>query len=49
MQKNTMEGGMMMWMLFAMDGKRHEGKWVVVERNALKWVKGNNAPPKGSS
>jgi hypothetical protein len=37
----------MMWLSFAMDGNRQDGKWPIVERNTLKWVKTNNAPPKG--
>jgi hypothetical protein len=45
---DTIKGGPMMWVSFAMDGNRQEGKWLVVEHKALKWVKANNAPPKGS-
>jgi len=37
-----------MWMLSAMDGNRQEGKWLVIEHNALRWVKANNASPKRS-
>jgi len=36
----------MMWMSFAMDGNKQEGKWITLEHKALKWVKTNNAPPK---
>jgi hypothetical protein len=28
-----------------MDGNRQEGKWLVIERKALKWAKANSAPP----
>jgi hypothetical protein len=35
----------MMWMSSTMDGNRKEGKWIVVERKALKWAKTNSAPP----
>ncbi len=45
---NTIEGGLMMCMSFAMDGNIHEMKWLVVEHKALKWVRVNNAFPKGS-
>jgi len=38
----------MMWMLFTMDGNRQEGKWLIIERKALKWAKANSAPPKRS-
>ncbi len=41
-------GGPMMWMSFIIDGNKQYGKWLIVERNALKWAKANNAPPKGS-
>jgi hypothetical protein len=34
-------------MLFTMDGNTQEGKQLAIERKALKWVKANNAPPKG--
>jgi hypothetical protein len=33
----------MMWMSYTMDGNRQEGKWLVVERKNLKWVKANSA------
>jgi len=36
----------MMWVSFAMDRNKQEGKWLALERNALKWVKANNVPPK---
>jgi hypothetical protein len=32
----------MMWMLFAMDGNKQKGKWVLVECKALKWAKANS-------
>jgi len=38
----------MMWVLYAMDGNRQEGKQLVIKCNALKWTKVNNALPKGS-
>jgi hypothetical protein len=41
-------GGSMMWMSFVMDRNKQEGKWLTIQRNALKWAKANNAPPKGS-
>jgi hypothetical protein len=44
--KDTMEGEPMMWASSEMDGNKHEKKWLVVERNALKWIKANNALPK---
>jgi hypothetical protein len=37
-----------MWMLFVMDGNKQEGKWLVIEHKAIKWVKDKCAPPKGS-
>jgi hypothetical protein len=40
--------GPMMWVLYAMDGNRQEGKQLVIKCNALKWTKVNNALPKGS-
>jgi len=36
----------MMWILFAMDGNRQKGKWLIVEFKALKWTKTNSALPK---
>jgi hypothetical protein len=36
----------MMWVSSIMDGNRQEGKWLAIERKALKWVKVNNALPK---
>jgi hypothetical protein len=42
---NWIEGGPMMWMSSTMDGNRQEGKWLIIECKALKWVKPNNAPP----
>ncbi len=45
--KDTMEEGPMMWMPSAMDGNRQDGKWLAVKGNALRWIKENNAPPKG--
>jgi hypothetical protein len=35
-------------MSFVMDGNKQEGKQLIVERKALKWVKVNNALSKGS-
>jgi hypothetical protein len=35
-----------MWMSFAMDGNRQEGKWLIAKCKALKWAKTNSAPPK---
>jgi hypothetical protein len=31
----------MMWVSFAMDGNKQEGKWLVIEHKALKWAKTN--------
>jgi hypothetical protein len=45
---DTIEWGHMMWMWSTMDGNKQEGKWLVVEHKALKWVKANNTPSKGS-
>jgi hypothetical protein len=45
--EDTMEEGPMMWMSSTMDGNKHEGKWLAIKRNALRWIKENNAPPKG--
>jgi hypothetical protein len=42
---DIIEGGPMMWVLFAMDGNRQERKQLVVKHSALKW---NSAPPKRS-
>jgi len=36
----------MMWVSFAMDGNRQEGKWLIVECKALKWTQMNSTPPK---
>ncbi len=38
----------MMWMSFAMDKNKQEGKWLTMECNASKWTKANNAFSKGS-
>jgi hypothetical protein len=38
----------MMWMSFAMDENKKEGKWLVVEDKTLKSINANNAPSKGS-
>jgi hypothetical protein len=46
--KDTMEKGLMMWMSSTMDRNRQEGKWLAIEHSALKWIKANNAPSKGS-
>jgi hypothetical protein len=35
-----------MWMSFAKDGNKQEGKWLAVKCKALKLIKANNAPPK---
>ncbi len=46
---NTIGRGPMMWMSFAMDGNRWERKrLIIIEHKTLKWIKVNNAPPKGS-
>jgi hypothetical protein len=45
---DTIEGGPMMWVLFAMDGNRQERKQLVVKHSALKWIKANSALPRGS-
>jgi len=42
---NWIEGGPMMWVSSTMDGNRQEGKWLIIECKALKWVKENNVPP----
>jgi len=42
---DTIGRGPMMWMSFAMERNRQEGKLLTVECKALKWVKENNAPP----
>jgi hypothetical protein len=31
-----------------MDGNKQKEKQLIIERKALKWVKANNAPPRGS-
>jgi hypothetical protein len=36
-----------MWVSSTMDGNRQEGKWLIIEYNALKWAKVNSALPKG--
>ncbi len=46
---DIIEKGLMMWVSFAMDGNKQEGKWLVIKCKALKWVNGNSALPKGSS
>jgi hypothetical protein len=38
----------MIWVSFVMDGNKQKGKWLVVKRKALKWVRANNSLPKGS-
>ncbi len=45
---DTIERGPMMWMSFAMDENKKEGKWLVVENKTLKSINANNAPSKGS-
>jgi hypothetical protein len=40
-------GGPMMWVSYAMDVNKQKGKQLVIESNALKWAKANNALPKG--
>jgi hypothetical protein len=35
-------------MSFAMDGNKQKGKQLAIKHKALKWVKANNAPLKGS-
>jgi hypothetical protein len=45
---DTIKEGPIMWMSFALDGNRQEGKWLVIECKTLKWVKANNALPEGS-
>jgi hypothetical protein len=42
---DIIERGLMMWTSCAMDGNKQDGKWLIVECKALKWVKSNNAPP----
>ncbi len=44
---DMIERRLMMWISSVMDGNKQENKQLVVEHNALKWVKTNNAPPKG--
>ncbi len=41
------EGGPMMWMSFTMGWNRQEGKWLIVDHKALKWVNANSAPTIG--
>jgi hypothetical protein len=36
----------MIWVSSIMNGKKQNGKWLVVECKALKWAKTNNAPPR---
>jgi hypothetical protein len=43
---DTIEEEPMMWVLFIMDGNKQEGKWLVVECKAIKWVNANNALPR---
>ncbi len=38
----------MMWVSTIMDGNKQKEKQLIIERKALKWVKANNAPPRGS-
>jgi tRNA(Phe) wybutosine-synthesizing methylase Tyw3 len=38
----------MLLVLFTMDGNKQEEKWLIVEHNALKWIKANNALSKRS-
>jgi hypothetical protein len=38
----------MMWMSSTINGKKQEGKWLIVERNVQRWTKAINALPKGS-
>lgn len=33
---DTIEGGPMMWVSFAIDRNKHEGKWLVIECRTLK-------------
>jgi hypothetical protein len=41
-------GGPMMWVSYAMDENKQKGKQLVIGRSVLKWIKTNNALPKGS-
>ncbi len=41
-------GRSMMWMSSTINGKKQEGKWLIVERNVQRWTKAINALPKGS-
>jgi len=45
---DAIKGGLMMWVSFAMDKNKQEGKWLTMECNASKWIKANNAFSKGS-
>jgi hypothetical protein len=45
---NWRGGGAMMWMSYAMDGNKQEGKQLGIKHSALKWIKVNNVFPKGS-
>jgi hypothetical protein len=38
----------MMWVSYAMDENKQKGKQLVIGRSVLKWIKTNNALPKGS-
>jgi hypothetical protein len=38
----------MIWMSSSMDGNKQKGKWLNIKCKALKWVKANSAPPKGT-
>ncbi len=38
---DTIKGGLMMWMSFAINGNREEGQQLGVEHKALKWAKIN--------
>jgi len=40
---DTIKGGLMMWVSFAMDGNKQERKWLAIEHKALKWAKTNSA------
>jgi hypothetical protein len=36
----------MLWMSYAMDENKQEGKRLIIKCKALKWAKVNSAPPK---
>jgi hypothetical protein len=40
---DTIKGGLMMWVSFAINGNKQEMKWLAIKHKALKWDEANSA------